>query len=184
MNRHLLTSLALVVVCSTSCSTTGPGAQASDGATPAAPASVPADAMLDDARYAHYGAGVHAGDAVAVSDVLRTPKEFVGRPLRVRGPIDSVCKVKGCWVRVGATDENVLVRFKDYGFFLPLDASGEIVLEGDLKVEEIPVATLRHYLEDEGRHAEAAKITEPQTKVTFLATGAAIAKTDPAARAK
>lgn len=72
--------------------------------------------------------------------------------------------------------EEMLVRFKDYGFFVPMDSEGkEIVMEGKVKKEIIPVAQLRHYAEDAGKSKEEIeKITEDEVKISFMATGVVI----------
>ena len=43
--------------------------------------------------------------------------------MKVIGKINEVCKKKGCWMSmsIGSEDE-MMVRFKDYGFFVPLNA--------------------------------------------------------------
>lgn len=132
------------------------------------------------ADYDAFGAPIELDGAVTVAEVLAAPENFAGRDIRFVGPIQSVCQVKGCWMRVG-TDPNVFVKFKDYAFFVPLDATGrEVVLEGQVAVKEIPVAEARHYLEDAGKHDEAMKITKPVREVTFMASGVALKK--PAAK--
>ncbi len=133
---------------------------------------------LSSDKFAQYGAGVHEGAATPVAEVLANPAKFSASTIRVEGPIVSVCTKKGCWVQVGTGASNMRVKFKDYGFFLPTDATGHIVLEGQASVKTITVAQLRHYLEDAGKHDEAMKITEPRTEVSFLATGAAIKKAE------
>jgi len=129
------------------------------------------------ADYDAYGAGVQQGDAVAVGEVLVDPAAFEGKSVRLTGPIHSVCKTKGCWMRVGDADQNVFVKFVDYGFFVPTDAEGrEAIMEGVLTVKKIPLDEAKHYLEDEGKHAEAAALTVEPTEVTFMATGVALKK--------
>jgi hypothetical protein len=133
-------------------------------------------AAIDPAHYDQYGAGVKSADAVPVADVLAAPDKYVGKPVRVVGAISSVCQTKGCWMRLGG-NPNVMVKFKDYGFFMPLDSAGrEAIVEGELSVREIPVAEQRHYLEDAGKHAEAQKITAPTRQVSFMAAGVALKK--------
>lgn len=94
--------------------------------------------------------------------------------------INSVCKKKGCWMNLALTDgkEEASVRFKDYGFFVPLDADGkEAVVHGMAYLEEVSVDKLRHYAEDAGKSAEEiAKITKPQMKYQFMADGVLIEK--------
>ena len=97
--------------------------------------------------------------------------------VKVSGTIDGVCQAKGCWMNiVSNTDkskESMFVKFKDYGFFMPLDASGSTaILEGKAFKEETSVDELRHYAEDEGKSPEEiAAITEPVTELKFMAHG-------------
>lgn len=132
---------------------------------------------LDPDAYRHYGAGVAAGPTVDVQTVLASPASSVGKDVRIRGPVESVCQRKGCWMRVGSADNRLIVRFKDYGFFVPTDATGkEVVFEGTLTEQVQSVEEARHELEDEGKPEEARKITEPKRVYTFYATGVAIRK--------
>lgn len=97
--------------------------------------------------------------------------------IQLSGVVESVCKKKGCWTNIASKDnleETMFVKFKDYGFFLPLDCEGqEVVLQGQAYMEETPVDELRHYAEDEGKSAEEiALITEPTQEYKFMASGA------------
>lgn len=99
--------------------------------------------------------------------------------VKVEGEIAEVCQMSGCWMKVKTGDENtVRVTFKDYGFFVPKDAAGRTaVFEGEAKIETIDVKTLQHYAEDAGKSKEEiAAITEPETKLTFVAKGVEIQK--------
>lgn len=92
------------------------------------------------------------------------------------GKIESVCKKKGCWVNISPDSEtasDVFVKFKDYGFFMPLDCDGrEVVMNGIAFKEVTPVDELQHYAEDEGQTPEQiALITEPKEEYKFLADG-------------
>ena len=94
---------------------------------------------------------------------------------KVQGKVASVCKKKGCWVNIAndAGDE-VFVKFKDYGFFLPLNCEGiNVVMEGFATVEETSVDELRHYAEDAGKTAEEIEaIVSPEREMKFMASGA------------
>ena len=132
---------------------------------------------MNDPGYDYYGAGVREDEAVAAAEIMAQPAAFDGKNLLVTGTIVNVCQTKGCWMRIGTTDQNVFVKFKDYGFFMPMDSAGRtVVMEGTLAVKMVPVDEARHYLEDVGKHDEAQKITEPKREVTFEATGVAIKK--------
>ena len=49
-----------------------------------------------------------------------------------RGTVTEVCKAKGCWMKVALENgEETMVKFKDYGFFVPKDMAGkEVVING------------------------------------------------------
>lgn len=94
--------------------------------------------------------------------------------VQVKGVVESVCQKKGCWMNLTTEDGNeIFVKFKDYGFFMPLDLMGnEVVMNGHAFKNVTPVDELRHYAEDEGLSPEEiAKITEPKEELQFLATG-------------
>ena len=132
---------------------------------------------LDAAQYDLFGEGVTAGAAVPVATVLAEPAAHVGKTIRMEGDIQAVCKKKGCWMTMAGADRNVRVTFKGYSFFVPLDSDGRhAVVEGVLTQKEQSVADTKHYLEDEGKHEEAAKVTEPQQVFSFEATGVALKK--------
>ena len=73
-------------------------------------------------------------------------------------------------------DKELMVRFKDYGFFVPMDSEGKVaIIEGKVKKSVIPVDELKHYAEDAGKSQEEIDaITEPEEKLTFLADGVLI----------
>lgn len=92
--------------------------------------------------------------------------------LTVQGTVNEVCQAKGCWMTIAGDDE-VMVKFKDYGFFMPKDISGqEVVMHGKAYYQTTPIDELRHYAEDAGKSAEEiAAITEPKRELHFLASG-------------
>lgn len=93
--------------------------------------------------------------------------------------IDEVCAKKGCWMKIPLNDDTkAMVRFKDYGFFMPLDAKDrEVILEGKAFVQETTVEELQHYAEDAGKSKEEiAEITEPKIEYAFVANGVLMKK--------
>ena len=92
----------------------------------------------------------------------------------VVGRVNEVCQAKGCWLTMATGgDEEMMVKFKDYGFFVPKDIGGrEVVLNGMAYYQITPVDELRHYAEDAGKSPEEiAAITDDQRELRFLATG-------------
>lgn len=130
-------------------------------------------------RYDSYGAAPNGRGAIPVAEVLADPDAYAGRAIAIAGPIADTCERKGCWMRLGSPQANVLVRFEDYGFFVPTEGveGRTAIAEGQLRVETQTVEEQRHYLEDAGRHDEAARVREPARVVSFVATGVAIERT-------
>ena len=93
--------------------------------------------------------------------------------------IKSVCKKKGCWMNMElAGDDKSFVKFKDYGFFVPLNADNiDAIVNGKAFVDVETVESLRHYAKDAGKSKEEiAKITKPETTFAFTADGVYIKK--------
>ena len=85
--------------------------------------------------------------------------------VKVSGIINAVCQKKGCWMYIDLDESNeMIVRFMDYGFFMPLDASGSTaIVEGIAKVDTLSVAWLKHQLEDaNASQEEIDAVTEPE----------------------
>jgi hypothetical protein len=119
-----------------------------------------------------YGSGVSKKAAVPVAQLLAEPGKYNGKTLAVEGEILGVCQNKGCWMTMQDGGKEMRVRFKDYAFFVPKDCAGKTArIEGVFAVEMIPAEDARHYLEDEGKMEEAAKITAPVEGFTFMASG-------------
>lgn len=96
---------------------------------------------------------------------------------KMTAKVDDVCQAKGCWMKLNMNNgEQVMVKFKDYGFFVPTDIKGkEVVVNGIAFVNEMSVDELRHYAEDEGLSEDKiAEITEPKKTWSFEADGVLI----------
>ncbi len=121
-----------------------------------------------------YGEGTTAEGAISISQAssqLKDKDKFSGK---VKGKVVSVCLEKGCWMKVERDNgEPVMVKFKDYGFFMPKDIVGkEVVLDGEATVKETSVKQLKHYAEDAGKSKEdISKIKEPKKEIIFVARG-------------
>ncbi|MCG2420026.1 DUF4920 domain-containing protein [Aequorivita sp. F47161] len=128
------------------------------------------------------------GDKITDEDVLdkaaiikRYNDLQIGDTINVKfaTQVKEVCQKKGCWMKVDMGEDEAMVRFKDYGFFMPKDISGkEIIAEGKAYVEEMSVEDQRHYAEDGGATAEEiAAITEIKRTLAFEAHGVLIPET-------
>ena len=172
----LASSLLALAACQT-----GPSADATAAEADAAQATAPIrDAFATEpVSGANYGAGVDGNAApLAFGEFLAAVRARDSLTARVRGEVVEVCQNKGCWMTLqplgeGDASEQLTVRFKDYGFFMPKTLAGhEVVAEGTARRRVVPVDELRHYAEDAGESPEAiAEITEPKEELEFVATG-------------
>ena len=132
--------------------------------------------------YASFGDKISAEKAISKEQVYNKYKNLKpGDSVNVtfKTKINDVCKKKGCWMMLQLPEQKeAFVKFKDYAFFVPLNADGqEAVVSGKAFVSERTVAQLRHYAKDGGKSEEEInKITEPETTYGFLADGVLISK--------
>ena len=96
----------------------------------------------------------------------------------LEGVITQTCAKKGCWMNVKmAEGDTMMVRFKDYGFFVPKEGAEDLrtVMHGIAKMDTISVDLLRHYAEDAGETEDIImQITEPRYVLEFIADGVLI----------
>ena len=135
---------------------------------------------VDNIVYKSFGKDIIANDAIkATSMAVHYKSMQVGDSInsKMSAKVISVCQTKGCWMTLNLEDGNeVMVKFKDYGFFMPKDIAGkEVIINGKAFVNEVPVDELRHYAEDAGKtEEEIASITEPKKTFSFEADGVLI----------
>jgi hypothetical protein len=121
------------------------------------------------------GAPISSAAPIPAAAVLEHPERYEGKTIVVEGSVSEVCQVKGCWMVLGEGERWMRVTFKDYAFFVPKDAAGGTArVEGLFTVKKVSVAQARHYLEDAGRHEEAARVTAPVATPTLVASGVEI----------
>ena len=132
--------------------------------------------------YESFGEKITDANALTASELSKRYSDLeVGDTItvKVKGKIESVCQKKGCWMTIDLDKEQTaMVRFKDYGFFVPMNAADhETVVEGKAYIRETSVEELKHYGKDAGiAKAEIEKITEPKREYAFEATGVLIKK--------
>lgn len=120
-----------------------------------------------------YGAGTTDAGAISVNQLEESlvKNKFSGK---ISGTVTDVCQEKGCWMKLERNNgEKVMVKFKDYGFFMPKNIVGkEVVLEGEALVKEVSVKQLQHYAKDAGKSEEEIKtIKKPKKELQFVASG-------------
>lgn len=133
-----------------------------------------------EVNYTSVGMEINDADALPAARMAEHYKAMkVGDTVNSKmiGKVEEVCQAKGCWMKVDLENgEQVMVKFKDYAFFMPKDLAGkEVVLNGKAFVNEVPVDEQRHYAEDGGATPEEiAAITAPKKTFSFEADGVLI----------
>lgn len=92
--------------------------------------------------------------------------------MQVKGRVANVCENKGCWMNVDLENgEQIFVKMKDYGFFVPKDIRGkEVLLTGEAYKQMMSVKELKHFAEDAKKpQSEIDAITQPEMRSRFTA---------------
>ena len=130
-----------------------------------------------EVTYLSFGENIKADNSISNAEMAEKYKDLKeGDTLNVKfsAPIKEVCKSKGCWMRLDlGNGQESYVNFKDYGFFMPMNADGrEVSVNGKAFVKVATVDELQHLAKDAGNSAEEiAKITEPKYTLAFEADG-------------
>jgi hypothetical protein len=130
-------------------------------------------------EYDVFGDTISPEGAINIADIYTQMEGKDSAFIKLEGVIYEVCQKKGCWMHVEIDDENdLMVKFKDYEFFVPKDATGKTaILEGYAYKEVQTVDELRHYASDANEpDSVIMAITEPEVVFTFMANGVLIKK--------
>lgn len=131
-----------------------------------------------------YGTGVSLTETTSIREILARPDDFVGKRVRIEGPVLDVCPMKGCWMELAAgkgdAPASLRVKVEDGVITFPVDAKGKLaVAEGT--VEAIPmsreqyVGWLAHLAEERGETFDPASVGEGPFRILQLhGTGARI----------
>ena len=117
-------------------------------------------------EYQYFGIEIEDKVTHSYAAVFDLAQNGVVENVILDGIITQTCAKKGCWMDVKmAEGDTMMVRFKDYGFFVPKEGTEDLrtVMHGTAKMDTISVDLLRHYAEDAGdTEYEIMQITEPR----------------------
>ena len=128
-------------------------------------------------KYNIYGESFDEVGIINYKSEKKSLLEDSNNSVKLKGDIISTCPMKGCWMKMAIDQDTILVRFKNYGFFVPKSGvvGNSAVINGNLSVDTLSVAQLRHYAEDAGKSlTEINKIIEPELTISFIADGVII----------
>ncbi len=134
-----------------------------------------------DVAFASFGEKIHPDGTISKEQIIEKYKNLKpGDTVTVKftTTVNSVCQAKGCWMRLDLGDNEAMVKFKDYGFFMPKNIAGrEVIVNGKAFVSEMSVEEQRHYAEDAGKSKEEVEaITAPKITYSFEADGVLVKK--------
>ncbi len=125
----------------------------------------------------YYGDKITSDSLYAYSDLLEDIDINGVVDAKIEGEIIETCAKKGCWMKMKADNDTFIVRFKDYGFFVPKEGvdGKHVIVNGQAFYDTLSVDLLRHYAEDAGKSEEEIMIiTEPEYVLSFTANGVII----------
>ena len=90
-------------------------------------------------------------EPMSLTDAVASSGELAGKEIVIETTIAQVCQKKGCFFIAKEGDAVARVSFKDYGFFIPTDASNKTVaLAGQIERREVSAEQAAHYAADLG----------------------------------
>ncbi|MDB4061221.1 DUF4920 domain-containing protein [Vicingaceae bacterium] len=122
----------------------------------------------------HFGKIIEAEGAKFVDEFTTLMDGKDSLNVKIQAVAADVCQNKGCWMKVETADGNTMrIKFKDYGFFVPMDITGKnVIFEGVAYRDTTSVEDLKHYAMDGGQSEEEINaIMEPKISTSFLAEG-------------
>ncbi len=129
-----------------------------------------------EVAYASFGEKITDEEALTMDEIIekyKTLKSGDTAFVKFTSKVNEVCQTKGCWMKLDLGEDEAMVRFKDYGFFMPKNiADREVIVNGKAYVSEMSVEDQRHYAEDAGKTPEEIEaITEVKRTLSFEADG-------------
>lgn len=129
------------------------------------------------AKVVKRGAPLSDAKPVALETVMKSPDDYVSKPVLVEGVVEQACTRKGCWMQITSEPGKPAMRvtFKDYGFFIPLDSKGmKARAEGVTKIKTLSKEEADHLSGEGATLSRSADGTARE--VSFEAAGVELQK--------
>lgn len=129
---------------------------------------VAASVSAANAESLTFGTAVNDSNVTAVSTILATPDEYVGKQVTIKGVVTNVCEKRGCWMTVQSDQrfQELFIKVRDGDMVFPLSARGsEAIVTGKLTAVPLSLEQSRDYLAEEakkqGKTFDVASVTAP-----------------------
>ena len=131
-----------------------------------------ASCSSNQTQWDSFGAAIQSEGATPILSSL-AELDSTQSEIKIIAEIEDVCQAKGCWMTLkGENGESIRVTFKDYGFFVPKDASGkQVVVMGLASISELAEDMAKHYADDAG---EEFSPEASRREVSIVASGVLI----------
>jgi hypothetical protein len=117
-----------------------------------------------------YGQNISQKSAPSLDQITKDFSKFEGKEVVFDAKVGKVCVKKGCWMTLENKNGSTRVKFKDYGFFVPISLVGSKVrVLGILNKKTLSVTEAKHYQKDAG--IKNPKVTKPIVEYSIIATG-------------
>ena len=121
----------------------------------------------------HYGAEFTTTEPVALASAIGDVANLADKTVQVRGEVDAVCQMKGCWMVIKDTEDatkTARILMKDHSFSVPMDSKGKKALvEGTLTSKTFDEKQVKHLEKDGG--GDPQKVSGERTEYVLTATG-------------
>jgi len=129
-----------------------------------------------------FGTGADMSKLVAISTLLENPEDYLDKDVTVEGAIISVCKKRGCWMKLASDKkyQTLRIKVKDGDMVFPFNAKGKTAyatgkLVGMELSKEKAVAYLSHLAEEANEEFDKGSIKSGMTVYQLSPTGVTIA---------
>lgn len=126
-----------------------------------------------------HGRALSLSKPTPLASILKTPGQYVGKTIQVRGKVTEVCQMMGCWLQIVDQDQSLRIKVTDGEIRFPADSVGRTVTaEGVLQkfqlTREQAVARARHEAEEQNRKFNPQSIRSGTTIYQIQASGAVL----------
>jgi hypothetical protein len=128
-----------------------------------------------------YGAGLSLEAETELAKLLADPAAYEGQAVRVRGVVEEVCPMRGCWIDLAEASgsENIRIKVTDGEIVFPLSAkNATAVVEGTVERIELDEQENRdwqqHLAEERGETFDPKSVEGPATIWRIVGKGAEI----------
>ncbi len=128
-----------------------------------------------------YGKAVTVKEVTPISAIQADPAAYHGKTVRVEGVVVEVCAKRGCWIKVGGTQDGESITFKveDGVIVFPMEAKGQkAIVQGVVNATvtsvEDQIKQGEHQAQEQGTPFDPASVKGPKTVIRIDGEGAVI----------